>query len=65
MDRIITRLGLADDEPTVLLDTEFYHDHGWDDDRSWLSRHWKRQRTSGLLVLRWLTVRLVSHCPTC
>src|SRR6476661_6393723 len=30
-----------------------------------LSRPWRRQRTSKLLVLPWLTVRLVFHCPRC
>lgn len=73
MDRIITRLGLADHEPKVLHDrrgttvykidnialkitsglmaaregeilhllgTEFYRDHGWDDERSWLTLRW-------------------------
>lgn len=73
MDRIINRLGLADDEPKVLHDrrgttvykindialkitsglmaaregeilqllgTEFYRDHGWDEERSWLTLRW-------------------------
>jgi tRNA A-37 threonylcarbamoyl transferase component Bud32 len=73
MDRIITRLGLADREPTVLHDqrgttvykidnialkitsglmaaregeilhllgTDFYRDHDWDEDRSWLTLRW-------------------------
>jgi tRNA A-37 threonylcarbamoyl transferase component Bud32 len=73
VDRIITRLGLADHEPTVLHDrrgttvykidnialkitsglmaaregeilhllgTEFYRDHGWDEQRSWLILRW-------------------------
>jgi len=73
VDRIITRLGLADDEPKVLHDrrgttvykinnialkitsglmaaregeilqllgTEFYRDHGWDEERSWLILRW-------------------------
>jgi serine/threonine protein kinase len=73
VDRIITRLGLADDDPKLLHDrrgttfykiddialkitsglmagregeilrllgTEWYRDHGWDEERSWLTLRW-------------------------